>query len=125
MQQLFLIGIFGEAISFNCCNKCVHGSCNRKYVYDPIIGMLSKSKGLILRVAGVLHVLFHLDVPGDIPCTIKEKAIIAAQDFVDVCCQHTAFLAGRGDIEDAIQQLKLGLFSVFLCKLSFSTCIFL
>ena len=73
------------------------------------IGMLSKSKGLILRVAGVLHVLFQLDTPDDIPDTISELAIIAAQDFVDVCCQHTAFVAGRGDIQDAIQQLQLGL----------------
>lgn len=71
--------------------------------------MLSKSKGLILRVAGVLHVLFKLDTPDDIPDTISEQAIVAAQDFVDVCCQHTAFVAGRGDIQEAIQQLQLGL----------------
>ena len=70
--------------------------------------MLSKSKGLILRVAGVLHVLFKLDTPDDIPDTISEQAIVAAQDFVDVCCQHTAFVAGRGDIQEAIQQLQLG-----------------
>ena len=72
-------------------------------------GMLSKSKGLILRVAGVLHVLFQLDTPDDIPDTISELAIVAAQDFVDVCCQHAAFVAGRGDIQEAIQQLQLGL----------------
>ena len=71
--------------------------------------MLSKSKGLILRVAGVLHVLFKLDTPDDIPDTISEQAIVAVQDFVDVCCQHTAFVAGRGDIQEAIQQLQLGL----------------
>ena len=72
-------------------------------------GMLSKSKGLILRVAGVLHILFQLDTPDDIPDTISELAIVASQDFVDVCCQHTAFVAGRGDIQEAIQQLQLGL----------------
>jgi hypothetical protein len=71
--------------------------------------MLSKSKGLILRVAGVLHVLFQLDTPDDIPDTISELAIVVAQDFVDVCCQHTAFVAGRGDIQEAIQHLQLGL----------------
>ena len=69
-------------------------------------GMLSKSKGLILRVAGVLHVFFQLDTPDDIPDTISELAIVAAQDFVDVCCQHAAFVAGRGDIQEAIQQLQ-------------------
>ena len=72
-------------------------------------GMFSKSKGLILRVAGVLHILFQLDTPDDIPDTISELAIVAAQDFVDVCCQHAAFVAGRGDIQEAIQQLQLGL----------------
>ena len=71
--------------------------------------MLIKSKGLILTVAGVLHVLFQLDTPDDIPDTISELAIVAAQDFVDVCCQHAAFVAGRGDIQEAIQQLQLGL----------------
>ena len=75
-----------------------------------IIGMLSKSKGLSLRVAGVLHVLFHLGSDDVIPKAISEKAIVAAQDFVDVCCQHTAYLAGRGDIEDAIHKLQQGLF---------------
>lgn len=75
--------------------------------------MLSKSKGLILRVAGVLHVLFQLDSPGDISDTIPEEAIVAAQDFVDICCQHTAFLAGRGDVQDAIHQLRLGLCCVY------------
>lgn len=71
--------------------------------------MLSKSKGLILRVAGVLHVLFHLDTSGDIPTIITEDALKAAEDFIDVCCQHTAYLAGRGDIDDAIFKIQKGL----------------
>lgn len=32
----------------------------------------------------------------------------AAQDYVDVCCRHIAYLSGRGDIEDAIQDLVKG-----------------
>ena len=48
--------------------------------------MLSKSKGLILRVAAVMHVLFHLDSPGEIPTTISEAALKAAQDYVDAYC---------------------------------------
>ena len=71
--------------------------------------MLSKSKGLILRVAGVLHMLFHLESPDDVPTEISEEAIIAAQDFIDVCCQHTASIAGRGSIPEAIQQLVKGM----------------
>ena len=33
--------------------------------------------------------------------------IRASQDFVDVCCQHAAYIAGRGDIEESIQSLVL------------------
>lgn len=68
--------------------------------------MLSKEKGLILRVAGMLHVLFHLESSGDISSEISIEAIEAAKDFVDVCCQHTAFVAGRGEIQDAILNLQ-------------------
>ena len=67
--------------------------------------MLSKSKGQILRVAGVLHVLFHLDSDNKIPNVISEDAIRASIDFADVCCQHAAHIAGRGDIEESIQNL--------------------
>lgn len=79
-------------------------------VVVKLIGMLSKSKGLILRIAGVLHVLFHLNSPENIPNEISEEAIKAAEDFINVCCQHTAFLSGRGDIDDAIKSLQRGLF---------------
>lgn len=74
----------------------------------PPLGTLSKAKGLILRVAGVLHVLFHLDKPDDIPSIISEAALQAAENYVDLCCQHTAFLAGKGDIEDAIFKIQKG-----------------
>lgn len=37
--------------------------------FSPYPGMLSKSKGEILRVAAVLHVLFHIDMPLSIPET--------------------------------------------------------
>ena len=68
--------------------------------------MLSKSKGQILRVAACLHVLFmdfsekNTGVPTsfkDIPEEIDEKAIVAAQNYVEVCCQHIVFLAGKND----------------------------
>lgn len=70
--------------------------------------MLSKSKGLILRVAAVMHVIFHLKTPCDIPSQICSEALEAAEDFVDMCCQHAAFMAGRGEIKDEIQQLQTG-----------------
>ena len=65
--------------------------------------MLSKSRGQILRVAAVLHVLFHLDTPLEIPKEISEQALLAAQNFVELCNQYTAFLAGRGEAVEGRQ----------------------
>ena len=77
------------------------------------VGMLSKAKGLILRVAGVLHVLFHLGSPvGDIPQEISTDALKAAENYVDVCCQHVGYIAGRGDMQGAILQIQKGLYSI-------------
>ena len=78
----------------------------------PCVGMLSKSRGQILRVAATMHVLFHLDTPLTIPSTISEDALKAAQSFVELCNEHAACLAGRGDIGEAIeniQQLRRGI----------------
>ena len=67
-------------------------------IYYP--GMLSKSKGQILRVAaGLLHA-------EDIPTVISVEALIAADNFVSVCLQHVAYVAGRGSIEEAIKRAK-------------------
>lgn len=48
------------------------------------IGMLSKSRGQILRVAATLHMLFNMDKPNDIPEEIGEIALLAAEDYVGV-----------------------------------------
>ena len=76
------------------------------------IGMLSIANGQVLRVAAVLHVLFcdTVDEVGeltvqDVPVTVTSKAVLAARNFVDTCCQHAAFIAGRGLMEDEISQL--------------------
>ena len=75
--------------------------------------MLSKSKGQILRVASCLHVLFtdsnndDSDIVG-IPSTISKEAIVAAQNFVETCCQHAAFMAGRDKVEAEISELITG-----------------
>ena len=70
-----------------------------------IIGMLSKSKGQILRVAATFHVLFHIDNPGEVTPQISEEAIAAAITFVGMCCQQTA-LAGRQNIKEEITVIK-------------------
>lgn len=71
-----------------------------------LIGMLSKSKGQILRVSAAMHVLFHWETPHDIPVAIGDEALKAAINLVDLCIQHAAFLAGRGKIDEAIESVQ-------------------
>lgn len=68
-------------------------------------GMLSKSKGQILRVAATMHALFHWETPGAIPETISDEALKAAVCFVELCVQHAAFLAGRGNVAEEIDSI--------------------
>ena len=62
-----------------------------------LLGMLSKS---ILQVSVALHILFRveledpLEVP--LPDTISQDAIKVTINFVEVYCQHTAYISGRG-----------------------------
>ena len=75
--------------------------------------MLSKSKGQVLHVASCLHVLFS-DINNDegdiasIPSTISKEAIVAAQNSVETCCQHAAFMAGRDKVGAEISKLIAG-----------------
>ena len=68
--------------------------------------MLSKSKGQILHVAATMHVLFHINEPLNIPAIIGEDAVKASENFVQVCLQNAAYLAGRGDIKDAVDDIQ-------------------
>ena len=60
-----------------------------------LLGMLSKSIGQIIRV---MHVLFHLEREDPLPNVISNEALDAAINFVEVCCQHTAYISGHSDI---------------------------
>ena len=73
-------------------------------------GLLSKSRGLVLRVATVLHLLFHVHKEGEeIPDTISKKALNAAIDFVQLACQQTAYImVGRGKVEEEVQKFQNG-----------------
>ena len=75
--------------------------------------MLSKSKGQVLRLSAAFHILFcdtDLDLSeegveikvGSVSTEIADSAIVATQNFVDTCCQHAAFIAGRNNIDDEI-----------------------
>lgn len=69
--------------------------------------MLSKSKGQVLRVAAALHYLFSVNSPtSQVSDEISEEAILASINFVALCCQQTAFMAGRGSITEEIQLIK-------------------
>ena len=82
------------------------------YMYLHLLGMLSKSMGQILRVSVALHILFrvkHEDPLQDpLPDTISQDAIKAAINFVEVCCQHTAYISGRGQIENELELVQAG-----------------
>ena len=72
------------------------------------IGMLSKSLGQTLRVIAAMHVLFDLDSAESPSCTITEAAIEATIDFVELCCQHTAYITGRGKIDEEVTLMEAG-----------------
>ena len=69
--------------------------------------MLSKSRGQYLRVAATLHVLFNWKTPHNIPVTISNEALKAADSFVTMCVQHASYLSGRGELSEAIENVNL------------------
>ena len=84
--------------------------CLLKLSNDVMLAaMLSNAKGQIMRVAATLHVLFNVNTPVDIPEEISDAALKAAVNVVDVCIQHAAFLAGRGDVDEEIQRIVEGI----------------
>ena len=92
------------------CGVCVFNIC--------AVGMLSKSKGQILRVAAVLQVLFHVDNPHNIPAKVGEDAMKAAISFVDLCIQHAAYITGRGRVQDEVEsvyQIMQGVKALITC----------
>ena len=60
----------------------------------------------MLRVAAAFHALFNMSKPTAIPEEISENAMKAALNFVDVCNQNEACLAGKGLITDAIETIS-------------------
>lgn len=66
--------------------------------------MLSKSKGQILRVAAALHILFAMYPP--VGSDDDDIGSEITNNFVEVCCQQTAYMAGRGELQQDIQLIK-------------------
>ena len=75
-------------------------------------GMLSKSRGQVLRLATVLHVLFSLDEEA-ISDNVTEFAVKAAVNVVQTACQQTAYIAGRGTIQEELVKLKTFQFHIY------------
>ena len=78
------------------------------------VGELGKFKGQILRIGAALHVLFEM-FPSDEEAqhdsdNITEAAIVAAINFTELCLQQTAFMAGRGNIVEDIENIKASKF---------------
>ena len=78
--------------------------------------MLSKSRGQVLRLAAIFHVLFTIGEedpfePGDGEPgadVISSIAVKAAIDFVRVSCKQVAFISGRGCLEDELERYGNG-----------------
>ena len=81
-----------------------------------IVGLLSKSRGHVLRVSAVLHVLFSSDTEGyTVSEEVSEAAVTAAANFVMVSCQQMAFIAGRGLLSEEVERFKSGTFHMHNC----------
>ena len=71
--------------------------------------MLSKSRGQVLKLATVLHMLFAIDDPEeDLSQQLSENAVRAAINFVKLACQQTAYIAGKGELKDELEKFKTG-----------------
>ena len=67
--------------------------------------LLSKSSGQILRVNAAIHVFFNLENEKPLSTIIAPSAIEAAIHFIEVCCQHTAYITGHGKIDHELLHL--------------------
>ena len=82
---------------------------------DLLTGVLSESKGQILRVAAVLNALFSMDCdhPLNEHKQLSTISVKAAINFVEVCNEHTAIIGGRNNTSDPV---------VSMCKLFTYSC---
>ena len=65
----------------------------------------------MLRIATIFHMLFSIE--GDhqpLNLEVSDDAIKAAINFVKVACQQTAFVAGKGLIQEEVHGIKSGMY---------------
>ena len=69
--------------------------------------MISKGRGLALRLSVVLHTLFQLGKDTTSASNIvSDGAIKAAIDFVMLAIQQVAFIAGRGELTEELKRFS-------------------
>lgn len=77
-------------------------------------GMLSKSRSQALRLAPVMHLLFHFGEEGSLSDNVSDAAMKAAINFARVSCEQTAMIIGKGSVEEVIQRCQSGELIVYI-----------
>jgi len=68
--------------------------------------MLSKSRGQVLRLAAVLHMLFTLGTNQPTDDIVSEAAVKAAINYVQVVCQQAGTLLVEAVLKRRFNDLK-------------------
>ena len=70
-----------------------------------LVGILSKSRGQVLRLTVVMHMLFNIDsFEQPLPTQVGEAAIKAAVNLIQLACQQTAYIAGKGVLQEEMDK---------------------
>ena len=72
-------------------------------------GILSKSRGQVLQLTAIMHMLFNIDNVDQQLEEVEESAIKAAVNFIQLACQQTAFITGKGTLHEEMEKLKTGM----------------
>lgn len=104
--SLFISSLYSTLFNLqNMLFTCIHRNLSKTTYF--CLGMLSKSRGQVLRIATILHMLFSIE-QGSLCPEVSDEAVGAAIDLVKTACQQTAFIAGKGLIPEAMQGYKAG-----------------
>ena len=58
-------------------------------------GLMGKSKGMMMRVAAVLHALFTIDQQNTLTAELSAASVTAALNLVEVCNEHAKIFSGH------------------------------
>ena len=70
---------------------------------------MSKSRGQVLRLTAVMHMLFNIDnYEQPLEDEVGESAVKAAVNFIQLACQQTAYIAGKETLQEEMDRFKAG-----------------